>query len=362
MSATADRGALAFAEKLLGLLGEGSFNATYKYAVLLALTDLCLEGSTRSGSAPTSVSTPQLAEKIVELYWPHTLPFKADQVLQQNNGGQASILTRIARFRAEDVGDPSATLQRARLSRPVAFARMLRDVEWRLVLMPLPKLQRIGDGVHAFIYEIAWDDSVRRGQFNSDGFDNLIRFKPGAGEHLVRLAGLIRPLVQREWASLVARFNGLERAELDDFLFGARRIALGPLRGDLSELQNGRCFYCDGRMTGRSEVDHFVPWSRYPDDAVGNLVVAHGRCNNAKRDHLASAAHVEAWTQRSIALASDLEGIASRRAWDWHPARTASVARSIYLRLPEDARLWQEAGLFVAMERERLVEAFGRVA
>lgn len=38
-----DRGAIGFAEKVLGLLDEGRFTATYKFAVLLGLMDLCLE-------------------------------------------------------------------------------------------------------------------------------------------------------------------------------------------------------------------------------------------------------------------------------------------------------------------------------
>jgi hypothetical protein len=65
-----DRGAIAFAEQLLTVLEEGSFTTTYKYAVILTLMDLCLEHSTKSGRAPAAVTTPQLAEKVVELYWP----------------------------------------------------------------------------------------------------------------------------------------------------------------------------------------------------------------------------------------------------------------------------------------------------
>lgn len=73
----ADRGPLAFAEQLLTVLREGRFVATYKYAVVLGLMDLCLEQSSRSGAAPTSVTTVQLAQKIIQLYWPHARPFRA---------------------------------------------------------------------------------------------------------------------------------------------------------------------------------------------------------------------------------------------------------------------------------------------
>ena len=70
-----ERGAIAFAEKVLELLDEGRYTATYKYAVLLALIDLCLERTQASGAPPDVVTTLELAEKIVEIYWPHTTPF-----------------------------------------------------------------------------------------------------------------------------------------------------------------------------------------------------------------------------------------------------------------------------------------------
>ena len=45
-----ERGAIAFDEKVLELLDEGRYTATYKYAVLLALMDLCLERTQASGT------------------------------------------------------------------------------------------------------------------------------------------------------------------------------------------------------------------------------------------------------------------------------------------------------------------------
>ena len=47
-------GGSPFAEQLLTVLAEGAFTATYKYAVLLALVDLCVEQSTLTGDAPTT--------------------------------------------------------------------------------------------------------------------------------------------------------------------------------------------------------------------------------------------------------------------------------------------------------------------
>jgi hypothetical protein len=56
-----------FGERLLNLLDQGKFTATYKYAVLLALLDLCLENPKPDGSAPDCLTARQLAEKVVEI-------------------------------------------------------------------------------------------------------------------------------------------------------------------------------------------------------------------------------------------------------------------------------------------------------
>ena len=67
-----DRGAVAFAERVIALLDEGTFTATYKFALLLALLDVCLERTDASGRPPTTVSTRDLARRVIELYWPQT--------------------------------------------------------------------------------------------------------------------------------------------------------------------------------------------------------------------------------------------------------------------------------------------------
>jgi len=356
-----DRGPIAFGEKLLTVLGEGRFTATYKYAVLLGLMDLCLEHSTRSGSAPASVRTRDLAAKVVQLYWGHSIPFgpPAGRVLSQNQGSQAAILRLIQRFRERHAPDPSATLTRARAHAPAAFARLLRDVEWKLVEMPLPRLQRVGSRDHRFLYRIDWDDDVRRGEFTDAEFDGTIRFVGQAGDHLVRLSALLRPFIQREWSRFVGRLNSdlVPESGLEDFLFGIPRAAMRPIRDDLRALAQGRCFYCAGPLRDAWDVDHFVPWARYPDNGLENLVAADSRCNNLKRDHLAAVEHVESWIERADKHRDDLRAIGEQRAWDRDPERTRGVARAIYLRLPSDAQLWQLGREFVRPERARLVEA-----
>ncbi len=357
-----DRGAIAFAEKLLTVLDQGRLTATYKLAVLLGLMDLCLEHSSRSGAAPASVSTRDLAEKVVELYWPHTRAFGDEQprVLRQTAGGQAEIVTAIERFRARYAPDPSATLARARAHAPEAFERLVRTVDWKLVEMPLPRLQTVGNVHEPFLYRIGWNDRVRRSELSSEEFDPTIRFVGAAGDHLVRLAGLLRPFVQREWIRLVGQWNGdlVRDSGLEEFLFGVPRAALAVVRDDLRMVDEGRCFYCERRLGDRWHVDHFVAWARHPDNGLENLVSADEDCNARKSDHLAAVEHVERWLARGEKRRDDLASIAMLRQWDRHPERSVGVARSIYLRLPADARLWRLRHEFVAPDRRRLVEAF----
>src|SRR5438128_2710552 len=114
---------LALAERILDLLDQGRFTATYKYAVLLALLDLCLENAARDGAAPDLLTTRQLAVKIVELYWPHTRPW-ATRALRQSSGpggGQAEIVADIEKFRAAAASDGSTPLAEALARAPARY-------------------------------------------------------------------------------------------------------------------------------------------------------------------------------------------------------------------------------------------------
>jgi hypothetical protein len=346
-----DAGALRFGEKMLALLEDGSFTATYKYAVLLGLLDLALENVGLHGEPPDTVYTAQLADKVIELYWPHAVPFgrgsEADVLLQNAGraGSQAAIVRRIQEFRGRMAAThASASLVQLRHRAKPEFKRLRDEVEWKLIEMPLPRLQVIGSFHDPFLYEIGWDTTVQRApvrayqQGRPGTFDNRIQLRPGIGAYLIQFGALLRPLIHRKWAGMVARLNNLQEARLERFLFGATRTSLEEVRNPLIELQRGCCFYCANHLRGRSEIDHFIPWSRYPEDGLANLVVAHERCNRDKRDFLPATLHVERWTER---LASgDLSTIEGNLGWDSAVEEIRAVARGIYLRLPEDAVLW----------------------
>ena len=150
---------VAFLDKLQRLLAEGDFTATYKFAVLLGLVGLSVEAPLHTDT----FTTRQLAEKVVELYWAQVQPFD-DQLLLQNAHRQARIVTAVARFRDEAARTGLATLPVAAIAQrlPPRWERLLDEVEWSLVEMPLTRLQRLPSGTDEFIYSVSWSLSIRR--------------------------------------------------------------------------------------------------------------------------------------------------------------------------------------------------------
>lgn len=369
MSGEAARGAVAFAEKVLELLDEGRYTATYKYAVLLAMIDLCLDHADRSGEPPSVLTTPELAARVVELYWPHAAPYPDHppaRVLRQNVGGQAEIVAAVADFRARHA-PVAATPWKARSAAPREYERLVRFVEWKLVQMPLPRLQTMGTATEEFIYRIHWTRAVRRAEVQAyqegraSDFDNRVVLLPGVGQYLRDLNGLLRPLIHRKWVEMVAAVNGLPEMRLQEFLFGKDRVDTGPVRAPLWELQERRCFYCGGRIREPvgAVVDHFIPWARYADDGLDNLVVADDRCNGWKSASLAASDHVARWAARFSPgpTAAGLEAVASTTGWIRDVRRTHGAGRAIYLGLPETAMLWLRRKEFVPLDRETVVRA-----
>jgi hypothetical protein len=150
-------------------------------------------------------------------------------------------------------------------------------------------------------------------------------------------------LIQRSWALKVAHLNGLGEGVLHRFLFGQERSDLARVRLSLTELQQGRCFYCKIELDAKSHVDHFLPWTRVPNNNMENLVLTHVRCNAAKKDFLPAITHVKRWGERLKPEARDHRAIleiATRLKWPSDPAATLGTARSIYGRLPHSAKLW----------------------
>lgn len=359
---------IALAERIIAVLDEGSVTGTYKFAVLLALLDCCLEQAETDGRAPGTIATRALARRVLELYWPHINDFlglHGPMELRQNRRNQAAILNRIREFREQHGPEHTTTPAQSEHRAAAAFRALLDFAEWKLAEMPLPRVQYLGSGYEPFLYEIDWGATesgatVNPQQFRDGTVRRELRLQPGVAGELLRLHGLLRPLIQRHWAATVAQFNQsvVGDYELDSFLFGRPRMPTGRLLAGLRELQDDRCFYCGRRLTA-AEVDHFLPWSRHPDDGVHNLVVADAACNRNKRHHLAATEHVAAWRDRLRSQATAMDELAVERHWPAHADRTLGVARAVYLNLPHSSRLWHAVDTFAAPDLATLATILG---
>ena len=343
-----------FAERLLEVIDSGRRTATYKLAVLMALLDLCARHSQADGQAPRLLHTRDIAEQVAALYWPQVIPYRLPGSggaieLRQITLARATILVAVSRFRAAVMAGGATSLYLACQRLPGEYATMLDQVEVTVAAQPLPRLQAVGstETVFPFIYELSWGprESFSPARLRRHGPRGpAVRLLPGAGDELIRLGPLIRPLVELHWTRMVAEFNGVAKAELDlhRHLFGSDRlIPPKTLRDGLAALQGNRCFYCHESLGTGSEADHFIPRVRSGIDAVENLVLADRRCNNDKRDLLPGPAYVTAWVRRNQRHTAELTHLATASRWDSNPQATVAVARSIYGHLPNGGTpLW----------------------
>ena len=314
------------------LISDGSFVATYKFALLLALADLAVErGDDTTESLP--LDTKDLAEKFVELYWRQALPWVPTHAggagrLAQATGQAAAVLNRVAAAHEQFQG----SLPRLRRDKP-AWGRVLRDVARTIEVMPLWKLQTIGPDRLDFLYP-----NVGKG--------NRIDLRGEAVYCLRRFRDLIGDMAETAWVRFVRRLprnHALlgEGPDLREFLFGSDRSALAAVRNLLREVDGNRCFYCSDAIRGESVVDHFVPWARYPLDLGHNFVLADARCNGGKLDRLASFDHLERWCARNTR--PDWTAALEARTLPHDVERTKRVAGWAYAQAESGgATVWQQ--------------------
>lgn len=340
---------LQFLTEVQRILQEGQFTATYKFALIHSIADLCIQ-TEEPGPDASDLRVDHLAERFIELYWRQVAPWpgaEAARPLAQNTGRQAAVVREVIEARRRNAG----RLDAAR-SEDEEWTGITRSVSATVRKMPLLKLQRVGSDVRDFLYE---------NRVHGRGRDAFIRLKPGIAFCFRRFHPLVLDLVRGAWIQFVRRHNSDllgERADLSGFLFGAHRAALRAMAVPLLELQDGQCLYCRKRLDEKTlHVDHFVPWSRYPVDLAHNLVAAHERCNLQKSDHLAGEDHLERWAKRSdlhsyeLTQAGEAAGLRSSRDTSaqvtrWAYSQVADRGGLVWARgrelVPLDGR-WREA-------------------
>jgi 5-methylcytosine-specific restriction endonuclease McrA len=309
-----------FLRNVQRLLAEGLFVASYKYALLHALADLAVLKGEDSG-APLELTTKEIAAKFVGLYWQQCRPFQvggagSGLILQQNTGKQAAIISQIVDSQ-EQCG---ASLFRLKQVASDRWSELVTEVDQVVRTMPLWKLQTVGEERLDFLYE------------NRDRGDR-ITLKPGVAYCLRAFYELLRDLIQGAWVRFVQKLNANRLGNVSDlgaFLFGQERASLDVYRPILMDVQQGTCLYCQKQLSKQSQVDHFVPWSRYAADLGHNFVLAHGQCNNAKSDYVAAEKHLAAWVERNRLHQEELRSRLHEAALPCDLSAAIQIAKWVY--------------------------------
>ena len=369
-------------EHVLRILQESNRVSTYKPAVLLALIDLALDQNIADGTARVQILTRDVAEKVISYYWDQTSPFhdavkKSSRVLLQctahkNDSSQAAIVSDIKKFR-DSFAIADMPRRAASAADPEGYRKLCDRVEWTLIEMPLPKLQRIGKESKDIIYSIKWRDDhsnqdtskfllqkmdVKRYQLdpkkNVESVYATIDLLPGVASAFANLHSLLRPHVIQHWVNDVVRWNNLKHSDVSSdvsgFLFSDfRRVNLAPVRDKIVEFDSGRCFYCDRSVSAGAEIDHFIPWTRTHDDGLHNLVAACPACNNSKSDYLGSHKQLGKWLSRIRSRSDGLKDIAEKAHWEFRPTQALARAKNIYSKLPDQIVVWDSQKKFVPL-------------
>lgn len=344
---------------VLALLDEGRRSATYKPALVLALVELAVERA--SGPGELVLPLPDVADQVMNLYWPQTRPHEAVHgALKQTTTNKSRIIDALVRLR-ERTNSREQSLAQVRILHPGEYLAAQRAIARALAKQPIPRLQRPGSTAMGDQYpRLLYDDRgfvAERGWHHAG--EPVVVLRAGVAQALAKSAPLIRMATQDVWVREVAAINRLQTQEeqLRAFLFGADRIQLQRVGAGLRDLGATECYWCGGALGRTHEVDHVIPWSRYPNDDLFNLVLSDRECNNNKRARLIAAPLVERWTSRDQ---SGLASLAGELNWPFAPQRSGQVAASAYRYLPTGIATWagrDEIRLLDEEDRRRVLVA-----
>ena len=324
--------ALSIATRLVNAIQSGRREASYKQCFALALTMECSAEPSR-----TSVSLFALADRFIDLYWSPLDPFHGSD-LRQVKRGESALLQPIRTLKSESTL-PAAWKPGRRRRGPV-YERAQRSLAQRIAQYPATHLQPQVAGssrVRAdFLYRSQWLHK-KVTQSELDMHEWKLELLPDVAEALSSSSALLTPVLQGLWQEEVVAINHYlsESRSLTRHLFTSDRKALQVVRKPLTEIQGGRCFYCEAPLGRAAHIDHVIPWSRCGLDDLANLVAADPRCNQRKADHLPADLVL-----RTAVSRTELSAIADQLDWEISPARVHSTGLALIDAAADGTPLW----------------------
>jgi len=220
------------------LLQEGDFTATYKFALLHAIADICIEKQV-TVNGKLKINYGELVDKFIMLYWQHSKPFYATEVsntssgiLLQNSGRQAKIILDVMKLQHEGVRN----LSQAKTSK--LWKGIYRNTLKTLKDGPLWRLQILSKQDDCFLYPHTKSKDI-----------DFIELNVGIADSFSYFHDIVVKFARQGWIDKISKIPVNQKivgkaGELSDFLFETSRSTLKPAADFLNDIQMGSCFYC----------------------------------------------------------------------------------------------------------------------
>lgn len=333
---------LNFLQKIQLILEAGDFTSTYKFALLLSLTNLAITKG-KDTEHTLILKYEDIAEQFIVQYWKQSLPYEyVDEenfVLQQNTGAQIIIIQQI-----QQLMQNYPTLSQAMKSRE--WRKIIQKTAKTIKSYPARFLQNIEGQSLNFLYD--WQSMGAHIQLKINVMYCLRQFN-----------GIIRQLVQQSWSDFVRRLPKNKeilqgQQDIHAFLFDEQRISLKKVGGLYQELQNNRCFYCHQKIHGIAEVDHFIPWSYYQQDTIHNFVIADKKCNGSKSNFLADTPFLIQWLERNQQYGNEIHSQSENIGIISNKESSENIAQWAYQRaMANQSPIWLPPKEFITLNPQQ---------
>lgn len=281
---------IEFLKKIQSLFEDSFFQATYKYALLIALTDLAIEYGEDSGKE-LFIDKKLIGKRFAELYWTQIQPFPSGV-----SGCISGVLFHSDKN--DHVKVVKDLLELSKEAKTNDFLAAQKNPHWPSTLSEVSKtvwaypILHLQDDSNQFLYE---HPTLRNG----------LVLKPGVAYCLRKFSEYIIQYARSGWIEHIKKTKRNQKIlgvdnDLESFLFGSTRKQLTSVRDFLIDHQSGRCFYCNNAANSECDIDHFIPWKKYPRNLAQNLVLACPSCNRSKSDMLAAKIHLDNWLDKVL--------------------------------------------------------------
>ncbi len=208
---------LLLGQRVVAILETGLRTATYKLATLMALVDHCIENMPERPSDVLRVPIPDLAHRVLEIYWLQVRPFEGHELRQSTQPRARILIATNALREAAGIERSSVPVDIATLRAPAAYRSAIDEIALCLAQQPLHRLQKLpgSSTSDSFLYDDSFlDDHVSRSTLRAHG--DAIELRPGVAHGLARLAGLLKPALEIMWVDDVRNMNKFLHEKVPD--------------------------------------------------------------------------------------------------------------------------------------------------